>query len=211
MADKKSYSGYTTLHVTVPAFSVMSIDYKDTKPNYFRVSNNGAGMLYASTTKNPTATQYDFAIRPAAMQMFAEPFFRDRLYLYNPTGSDINAVVLTFAAEFEPLTLALSGIEILMPDEITSTSAISSFSCSLPAGVNKIGKVDVENLPALPSGNNTIGKVSLTGALPAGTNMIGHVVVDNVADITGGKTLADIVAACNSIVEKLTAAESTRY
>lgn len=148
MADKKTYTGLSKNYATVPAFSITTIDYLDTKPNYFRVQNRGTTEIYCSTNNMPTTKHYDFAVAGKKMKMFAEPYNRTRLYIFNPSGSDVEVAVLSFQAEFEPLTLALSEIEVEMPSSFESSMVINSFNAPLPAGNNKIGKVDVTNAPA---------------------------------------------------------------
>lgn len=148
MADKKTYTGLSKNYATVPAFSITTIDYLDTKPNYFRVQNRGTTELYCSTNNMPTTKHYDFAVPGKKMKMFAEPYNRTRLYIFNPSGTDVEVAVLSFQAEFEPLTLALSEIEVEMPSSFESSMAINSFNTSLPAGNNTIGKVEVTNGPA---------------------------------------------------------------
>ena len=143
MADKKTYTGLSKNYATVPAFSITTIDYLDTKPNYFRVQNRGTTELYCSTNNMPTTKHYDFAVAGKKMKMFAEPYNRTRLYIFNPSGSDVEVAVLSFQAEFEPLTLALSEIEVEMPKEFETSMAITSFNAPLPTGNNKIGKVEV--------------------------------------------------------------------
>ena len=145
MADKKTYTGLSKNYATVPAFSITTIDYLDTKPNYFRVQNRGTTEIYCSTNNMPTTKHYDFAVAGKKMKMFAEPYNRTRLYIFNPSGSDVEVAVLSFQAEFEPLTLALSEIEVEMPKEFETSMAITSFNAPLPSGNNKIGKVEVTN------------------------------------------------------------------
>ena len=145
MADKKTYTGLSKNYATVPAFSITTIDYLDTKPNYFRVQNRGATEIYCSTNNMPTTKHYDFAVAGKKMKMFAEPYNRTRLYIFNPSGSDVEVAVLSFQAEFEPLTLALSEIEVEMPKEFETSMAITSFNAPLPTGNNKIGKVEITN------------------------------------------------------------------
>ena len=82
------------------------------------------------------------------MKMFAEPYNRTRLYIFNPSGTDVEVAVLSFQAEFEPLTLALSEIEVEMPSSFESSMVINAFNAPLPAGNNTIGKVEVTNTPA---------------------------------------------------------------
>lgn len=148
MADKKTYTGLSKNYVTVPAFSITTIEYLDTKPNYFRVQNRGTTELYCSTNNMPTTKHYDFAVAGKKMKMFTEPYNRTRLYIFNPSGSDVEVAVLSFQAEFEPLTLALSEIEVEMPSSFESSMVINSFNAPLPAGNNTIGKVEVTNSPA---------------------------------------------------------------
>ena len=145
MSDKKTYTGLSKNYATVPAFSITTIDYLDTKPNYFRVQNRGTTEIYCSTNNMPTTKHYDFAVAGKKMKMFAEPYNRTRLYIFNPSGSDVEVAVLSFQAEFEPLTLALSEIEVEMPKEFETSMAITSFNAPLPSGNNKIGKVEVTN------------------------------------------------------------------
>ena len=143
MADKKTYTGLSKNYATVPAFSITTIDYLDTKPNYFRVQNRGTTEIYCSTNNMPTTKHYDFAVAGKKMKMFAEPYNRTRLYIFNPSGSDVEISVLSFQAEFDPLALALSEIEIEVPSSFETSSVINSFNTSLPTGNNKIGKVEV--------------------------------------------------------------------
>ena len=156
MADKKTYTGLSKNYATVPAFSITTIDYLDTKPNYFRVQNRGTTEIYCSTNNMPTTKHYDFAVAGKKMKMFAEPYNRTRLYIFNPSGSDVEIAVLSFQAEFEPLTLALSEIEVEMPKDFESSMAITSFNAPLPTGNNKIGKVEVTN--GVPAADVTVLK-----------------------------------------------------
>lgn len=146
MADKATYSALQKKLVEIPAFNVATVDYLDTQPNYFRVQNNGDGTVYCATSHIPTRTHYDFIVNGASIKMFAEPFYRSKLYIFNPTGNPINVTVLSFRADFDPLALALSDLEIdLSSKELEATSTISGFETSLPEGYNHIGKVEVEN------------------------------------------------------------------
>ena len=174
MADKKTYTGLSKNYATVPAFSITTIDYLDTKPNYFRVQNRGTTEIYCSTNNMPTTKHYDFAVAGKKMKMFAEPYNRTRLYIFNPSGSDVEVAVLSFQAEFEPLTLALSEIEVEMPKDFESSMAITSFNAPLPTGNNKIGKVEVTNAPAAADitsiKTNTNSILSMLGNLMSNTS-----------------------------------------
>ena len=197
MADKKTYTGLSKNYATVPAFSITTIDYLDTKPNYFRVQNRGTTEIYCSTNNMPTTKHYDFAVAGKKMKMFAEPYNRTRLYIFNPSGSDVEVAVLSFQAEFEPLTLALSEIEVEMPKDFESSMAITSFNAPLPTGNNKIGKVEVTNFNnPLPTGNNKIGKVEVTNGVTA-------------ADVTVLKENTQVTAENTQVTAENTASAKT--
>lgn len=86
-----------------------------------------------------------------------------------PIPADNNIVQFYFSN----VTIPLQGGNI--SGNMPSSVSIDSFNQSLPSGVNNIGKVDVNSLPAFP-------------ALSAGTNNIGKVDVNNLPGITSGPT-----------------------
>ena len=192
MADKKTYTGLSKNYATVPAFSITTIDYLDTKPNYFRVQNRGTTEIYCSTNNMPTTKHYDFAVAGKKMKMFAEPYNRTRLYIFNPSGSDVEVAVLSFQAEFEPLTLALSEIEVEMPKEFETSMAITSFNAPLPTGNNKIGKVEVTNGPAVA--DVTSIKTNTNNILSMLTNLM-----SNTPSSPEGIKLYDIMSALGAL------------
>lgn len=143
MADKKAYSALTKNTYTIPAGSVYTVDYLDTKPNYFRVQNQGTTALYCATGFIPKVNKYDFVAPAGGMKMYAEPFRQTRLYIFNPSSEDVRCSVLSFTAEFDPLTLALSDMELdLSGTTLEANTVISGFSSPLPAGYNNIGTVN---------------------------------------------------------------------
>lgn len=200
MSNKAAYSALQKKQLTIPAYSVATIDYIDTQPNYFRVQNNGEAALYCATANIPTEKNYDFKVSPEGMKMFAEPFDRSKLYIYNPSGNPVNVTVLSFKAVFDPLTLALSDIEIDISGSGSGSggvdTVIAGFDVALPAGGNVIGKVDINSFPALPTGGNHIGSVDvnnlhdyaaqLTNILSGINNVI--TAVDNIEISGGGST-----------------------
>lgn len=149
MSTKNALFGMTKKTVTVPAYSVLTVDYLDTKPNYFRVQNQGSGKLYCSGDHIPTITNYDFVVSGGGLKMFTEPTNRNALYIYNPSGTPAVAVVVSFQADFDPVALVLSEIEIEVPSTIEAAQAINSINCSLPSGSNKIGSVGIDGTVSL--------------------------------------------------------------
>lgn len=200
MADKATYSALQKKAVTIPAYSVATVDYIDSQPNYFRVQNSGKTVLYCSTVNMPTEIQHDFSVAPAGMKMFAEPFNRSKLYIFNPSGNLVYVSVLSFRAEFDPLTLALSDMSIDLDGvSLESSNVISGFETPLPSGGNEIGKVQVSGMTALPVGGNHIGSVDVDKlpALPSGSNKIGKVEVTNLNDYEA--VLSNILTALGNI------------
>lgn len=145
----KSYTGMKVQRLKVPAYKIGVFDFTAPAPNYFRVQNRGEGRVFCSTSGYPTANMYDFSVSGEKAKLFAQPFPCGRLYILNPTGNEVEVVCTSFSAEFDPLALALSELEIEIPDRVESTSVITGFNSALPTGNNKIGSVDVANLSTL--------------------------------------------------------------
>lgn len=179
MAIDKKYNNLTRKSVVIPAYSVATVEYNDSMPNYYRVMNMGEGKLYCGTSAIPTANRFEFSVGPHKIKLYTEPSRRNNLYIYNPSGVEVGAVIVSFEAEFDPATLALADLEFDMTTQIVqSESVITGFNQPLPAGSNKIGNVGI------------------SGALPAGSNNIGKVQVSNQKDYT--EALAGLLSALNS-------------
>ena len=145
--NEAKYSGLSREEVIIPAYTTVKVDYNITKPNYYRVQNMGHTPIYCGTSRMPTAKTYDFMCNAESMKMYAEPFNRTFLYLYNPSGTEVNATIVSFSAPFDPLTLALSEISFDLPTaDIGISTTISSFETGLPEGNNKIGSVDLSGV-----------------------------------------------------------------
>ena len=150
MSNKATYSALQKRQVSISAYSVATLDYIDSQPNYFRIQNSGDSTLYCATAHIPTTENYDFMVSGGGMRMFAEPFERSKLYIFNPSGSSVNVTVLSFKAEFDPLTLAMSDVSIdLNGASLEANNVIKSFETSLPSGSNNIGKVTLADLATL--------------------------------------------------------------
>lgn len=167
MAIDKKYNNLTRKSVVIPAYSVATVEYNDSMPNYYRVMNMGEGKLYCGTSAIPTANRFEFSVGPHKIKLYTEPSRRNNLYIYNPSGSEVGVVIVSFEAEFDPATLALADLEFDMTTQIVqSESVITGFNQPLPAGSNKIGNVGVTG--ALPAGSNNIGKVTVANQVDYG-------------------------------------------
>lgn len=158
--SKNTYSGFERKRVVAKAYEVTTVEFFDTTPNYFRVTNHGAGRLYFSANRNPTLVNYDFVCDGDNVKLFTEPHGRDRLYIFNPTGSDCAVDIMSFYADFDPIALAFAGLTLdFSGTSLETSTAITSFNSALPQGNNKIGSVGISG--ALPAGENKIGKVEV--------------------------------------------------
>lgn len=181
MAIDRKYNNLTRKSVVIPAYSVATVEYNDSMPNYYRVMNMGEGKLYCGTSAIPTTHRFEFSVGPQKIKLYTEPSRRNNLYIYNPSGVDVGCQIVSFEAEFDPATLALSDLEMDVSGQtVQSESVITGFNQPLPQGNNKIGNVGISG--ALPAGTNNIGKVDIASALPAGANNIGKVTVANQVD-----------------------------
>ena len=213
--DRFSFSSMRKDQVKVPAYGYATIQYADSFPNYFRVQNAGKAKVLCGTAVIPSPGRYDFQAPPEGLQMYAEPNKRSRLYLYNPSGTACECTVLAFEAPFDPLALALGGMEVRINTEGLSISTeITAFDSPLPAGSNKIGNVGVTG--SLPAGTNEIGVVGLNAAsLQKLSDIISTLI--NQGGAIGSKItatnnlLTDIKSLLTSIDGKLTDAEGVNY
>lgn len=145
---KQTMTNFNRQVIIVPAYEVATIDFMGVYPNYFRVQNGGSSAVYCSPNNIPTRNRYDFSVSGGGLSMYAEPNTKTKLHIFNPTGSAVTCTVITFAAEFDPLILAMSNIEVDMPNSIETSNVIGGFETSLPVGANKIGIVGVDNWPS---------------------------------------------------------------
>ena len=141
---KQTMTNFNRQVVTIPAYEVATLDFMGIFPNYFRVQNNGANAVFCSPNNIPTSRRYDFTVSGGGLGMYAEPTAKNKLHIYNPNGTPITCTVITFKGEFDPLVLALSNIEVSMPESVESNNVITGFNTSLPTGNNVIGRVKIE-------------------------------------------------------------------
>lgn len=162
MSRNITKSDFVQKTVICKPYETTTVDFIDIRPNYYRVQNMGASRIYMGVSKMPTDHDYEFACKPESFAMYTEPHQRGYMYIYNPSGSEVMVRILAFAAEFDPLALAFSQIEIDFAGmQLQTLGAITEFQAPLPAGTNKIGSVEVSKLPALPAGSNVVGKFNV--------------------------------------------------
>lgn len=218
MPANLKYTNLDRREISIGAYQTAAIDFIDGKPNYFRVQNPNNTFIYCGTTRHPSESMYDFSVAPNKAKAYAEPFQRSRLYVFNPSGNTINVIVVSMAAEYDPLSMMIGDMEVdFSASSVAVTSSIDSFNTSLPAGSNMIGKVQVSSLPSIPAGSNKIGNVGISGTVvPSNADEVTNI-KNNVGDIqsklgsllaetpiSGKTTLVDIVYALLQISDAMT-------
>lgn len=184
--------------LTIPAKTLVDLDFMDTYPNYVYINNYSGGTLYFGRSVLPTNLVYDMIIDGYADNLYASPNSFRSAYLYNDGADVCNCKITSFVATFEPSALKGGGGTAAAGStgpatNVNSNSTIVGFDVPLPSGANMIGHVVVDTMPAqtftmdtLPPGTNHIGEVSVNSlpALATGTSHIGSVGVDGGVTIT---------------------------
>ena len=145
----------------VPARTIKTIDFKDKQPNYFHIQNIGNDIIYFSVHGMPSTTYYDMKIDGGSIGTFTDTYQQPEAFIYNPSTEDVNVIMLSFSAPFDPAVLAQANKQITIGGTIETDGVVKGFQTPLPSGSNKIGSVAISG--ALPTGSNKIGKVEMTG------------------------------------------------
>ena len=181
--------------LTIPAKTLVDLEFLNTFPNYVYINNYSGGTLYFGRSVLPTANVYDMIIDGHGDNMYASPNSFRAAYLYNDGADVVNCKVTSFVATFEPSALKGGGGTATSTSVggIADTVSINNFDVPLPSGNNHIGVVTVDTMPAqtftmgeLAAGTNHIGSVAVDSlpALATGTSHIGSVGIDGGLTIT---------------------------
>lgn len=134
---------FTRRALTVQPYSVLTVDFNGTYPNYFRVNNGGANRIYAGITSIPSRRLYDFAVEAGQVRMYCTDKGYPKLFIFNPGGSAIDIIVSSFNDEFSPEVLAFTDFNIADNEDTSMTVEIGGFTEPLPSGTNNIGVVSL--------------------------------------------------------------------
>jgi len=180
--------------LTIPAKTVVDLDFLNTSPNYVYINNYSPATLYFGKSVLPSASVYDMVIDGNGDNLFSSPNSFRAAYLYNDGADVANCKITSFVAPFEPAALKGGGGTATFTGTIGATdSTITGFNVPLPAGNNHVGVVTIDSMPAItvdqgaiPAGSNHIGSVSVDTlpALATGVSHIGSVGIDGGVTIT---------------------------
>ena len=185
--------------LTIQANSTSEVAFNGSQgslPNHFMINNLSAGDVYLGIKIIPNAQQYDLKVSGYSRQVTARDTAVNRIQIYNSSSNPADIILTTFYDEFRATVLAGGGsVNVSGGGGGGGTSfdgIIKGHTVPLPAGDNKIGKVDIVtmpaqtiNFPSLPAGTNNIGDVDIASmpSLPAGNNTIGNVGVVGTVNI----------------------------
>lgn len=160
--DKKIVSALQKSKYTLNPQSTKTINFLGAEPNYYRITNSGASPLYLGVSMMPTTEFFDMKIGSATSKLFVDAYGHEQIYIYNPSMEEVNIIVTSFEADFDPSVLAMTDTgDSLIEVEMKGDTIISGFECSLPAGTNKIGGVSIEGTPTVNVGGSLANNVEV--------------------------------------------------
>ena len=171
---------------TIPPKSNFTINFMGARPNYYRITNNGGGNLYIGISMIPTNKFFDMVVPATATKLYVDAFGSENLYIYNPNSEEINIIVTSFKAEFDPVALAMTDLSQDFSDiQLNTNTAITGFEVPLPAGDNIIGNVKIDSNSATDLANRIaiyIGKHDLLKNIGTNSDNI-HTKVGSILEI----------------------------
>lgn len=109
-ASQNMISNLSKDKYSLKAQSTTTITFNGANPNYYRITNGGDTALYLGVSMMPTENFFDQKISPATTKLYVDAYGHEEIYIYNPSLKDINVVITSFTAPFEPTVLGLSDI-----------------------------------------------------------------------------------------------------
>ena len=152
--DKNVVTALQKSKYTLKAQSTQTINFLGAEPNYYRITNSGASPLYLGVSMMPTSDYFDMKIASATSKLFVDAYGHEQIYIYNPSMEEVNIIVTSFEAPFDPSVLAMTDMgDSIIEVEMNGNMVVSGFECSLPEGNHKIGNVEIEGTPTVKISN----------------------------------------------------------
>ncbi|PED82323.1 hypothetical protein CON65_12630 [Bacillus pseudomycoides] len=200
MDNKNLNSTWRENPYTVNANSYLEVTF-DGNPNYFHVNNLSSAILYFGVNMIPSKQKYDMSIASHGENIHARDLGTKRIMIFNDSPDKANIILTSGEHKFDPTVLANRSSSGGGGSGGTGGGAaggvITGFAESLPSGDNHIGKVTVTEMPPismqlneLPAGGNLIGQVEVTKLPPLASpgGKIGDV------EIVGGVSITSMPA-----------------
>jgi hypothetical protein len=117
----------------------------DTSPNHIVFNNPTSNPVYVAITSSVSPNYYEMLVPAGSTKMFARANGVNQIFVYHASvGIDVIRVV-SFVEEFKATSIAQSS-------EVVNVSQLT-------------GDMNILSLPSLPTGNKTIGDVTVNGGV----------------------------------------------
>lgn len=107
--NKNTVSNLSIDKYTIKAQSVQTIHFNGARANYFSIINDGATSLYVGVDMMPTEKFFNMKIPATSSKLYVDAYGRPEIYIYNPSLEDVNIIITSFYADFDPSALAMSN------------------------------------------------------------------------------------------------------
>lgn len=144
----KQLSSWRKHLIDIRPHECKTYNFFDTKPNMIFVQNPSDKPLLVSLDNMPTLENYDWRIKGNFGRCIGRPYGTQQIYLINTSDNEITVPMWSINDEFQFSILQDFTIENLTIDEealknLTYDGIIKGFESALPSGNNTIGKVDL--------------------------------------------------------------------
>ena len=141
------------------------------KPNTF-IFMGATGQIKVGTDRPVSLSYAEMTVKSESTQIFAKPMAVNTLYIGNFNSGAVSVLLYYALADFDPSWLKSTGGDGGGSVELSKPLPSGSNTIgkvTIGAGTENIGKVSVTSLPA------ELGNVGISSEIPAGTNRIGNV------------------------------------
>lgn len=137
-------SSWRTDTVVLPGGEVTTLDFLDTKPNMFVISNPNDATLKVSIGSVPRDDSYEFYVSKNTNRILGRPTPTGKIYILNTSGVEVTVLVFSIFDEFDINILNEANVSIEGAN-VSTDGIVKGFKSgvSIPSGTNTIGKVEM--------------------------------------------------------------------
>lgn len=122
-----NFSSWRRDELTIQPHEVATLDFIDTTPNVFTISNPNKAFLKVGIGSIPRSDSYEFKVEYNTTETLGRPFGSKKLYIYNDSSIEVKIGVFSIQKEFDPMILknmnvTLDGYDIVVGTSIDSVA-----------------------------------------------------------------------------------------
>ena len=106
----KNYRDLSKDKYTLEPNSTTTINFMGASPNHYEITNGGTSPLYLGVSMMPTENFFDKKIPSGSSVLYVDPYGHEEVYIYNPSNEPVNIIMVSFYADFDTTTLAMSNV-----------------------------------------------------------------------------------------------------